>query len=117
MGEMACPTCGNPQLDVDEQNSVVFCKKCGFAVQVDPKTGQTTTLNQGGQGAAPAGGSAGQGVPAVYSGGSIFGMDPLTFWMLGAAALLVLYFVQVIRDITTLFVLALILTIFWWMKR
>lgn len=115
MGEMACPTCGNPQLDVDEQNSVVFCKRCGFAVQVDPQTGQTTTLNAGnaGGGAGPAEG----GAPAAYSSGSIFGMDPLTFWMLGAAALLVLYFVQIIRDLTTLFVLAIILTIFWWMKR
>ena len=110
---MACPTCGNPQLDVDEQNSVVFCKRCGFAVQVDPQTGQTTTLSQGGQGGgAPAGGP-----PAAYSGGSIFGMDPLTFWMLGAAALLVLYFLQIIRDISILFILATILTLYWWMKR
>lgn len=117
MGEMACPTCGNPQLDVDEQNSVVFCKRCGFAVQVDPQTGQTNTLNPGNAGGAAPAGVEAQGAPAAYSSGSIFGMDPLTFWMLGAAALLVLYFVQIIKDITTLFILAIILTIFWWMKR
>ncbi|MFH1247035.1 MAG: hypothetical protein V1644_01515, partial [Candidatus Micrarchaeota archaeon] len=66
MGELACPQCGNPNLDVDEQSSVVYCKKCGFAVKVDPQTGEAVPISQGGQPAQ--GGLAGAGQPAqMYS--------------------------------------------------
>lgn len=112
MGELACPQCGNPNLDVDEQNSVVYCQKCGFAVKVDPQTGEAIPLSPGGQ--TPQGGAA---PAAVYSEKTIFGMDPLTFWMAGFAILLLLFFLSIIRDPTILVLLVAVLTVVWWMKR
>lgn len=117
MGELACPQCGNPNLDVDEQNSVVYCKKCGFAVQVDPKTGEAVPISQGG---APGGAMPGApmaGAPAAYNDHSIFGMDPLTFWMGGFAIILLLFFLRVVSDLMIIAALVVILTIIWWMKR
>lgn len=116
MGELACPQCGNPNLDVDEQNSVVYCKNCGFAVKVDPQTGEAVPISQGGEAKGGAAGTMG-GAPAVYAERSIFGMDPLTFWLLGFVVLLALFFFQIIRDLTILFVLVLVLTGVWWMKK
>ncbi len=118
MGEMACPQCGNPNLDVDEQNSVVYCQKCGFAVKVDPQTGQATPISQG----QAQGGLAGAGAQMPmggYGGGerTIFGMDPLTFWLGGFALLLLLFFLGVIRDFTIIALLLVVLTVVWWMKK
>ncbi len=114
MGELACPQCGNPNLDVDEQSSVVYCKKCGFAVKVDPQTGEAVPISQGGQ--QP--GLAGAGQPQQsYNDHSIIGMDPLTFWMGGFAILLLLFFLGIVRDVTILGLLILILTAVWWMKK
>ncbi len=113
MGELACPQCGNPNLDVDEQNSVVYCQKCGFAVKVDPKTGEAVPISQGQQqGLATAGQP-----PQVYSDKTIFGMDPLTFWMGGFAILLLLFFLGIVRDLTILVALIVVLTAVWWMKH
>ena len=113
-GDLACPQCGNPNLDVDEQNSVVYCQKCGFAVKVDPKTGEAVPISQGGQ---PQGlAEAGQPI-AAYNDHSILSMDPLTFWMGGFAILLLLFFLGVLRDLTILGALVLILTVVWWMKK
>ncbi len=112
--ELACPQCGNPNLDVDEQNSVVYCQKCGFAVKVDPQTGEAVPISQGG---APRGlAEAGQPMQA-YNGHTIFGMDPLTFWMGGFAILLLLFFLGVLRDLTILVLLLAVLTALWWMKK
>src|SRR3989338_2748325 len=95
--DMACPQCGNPNLDVDAQNSVVYCKKCGFAVQVDPQTGNVTPLSQGGAsggGAGPAVGGAPMEAEAYQGGEStVLGMDKLTFFMLGLALLLFAVFI------------------------
>lgn len=82
--DMACPQCGNPKLDVDAQNSVVFCKQCGFAVQVDPQTGNVTPLSQG---SVPQSGEA-QAPPVYQNSGMIFGLDKLTFFLGGSLALL-----------------------------
>ena len=65
--DVSCPQCGNPNLDVDAQNNVVFCKKCGFAVKVDPQTGNVTPISEGGA-AAPA--ESAQSQPS-YSGGRV----------------------------------------------
>jgi len=116
--DVACPQCGNPNLDVDAQNSVVYCKKCGFAVRVDPQTGETTPLSPGGQ----AGGEAppaqgGSESTATYSDHSILEMDAFMFWMVGTAALLFLTLFTVIPDLTWFVVLEVMLTVFWWMKR
>ena len=97
--DVACPQCGNPNLDVDAQNNVVYCKKCGFAVQVDPATGNVTPLTQGG--GAPAGAAMGGGgmamggmqggAPAAYAGGkTFFGFEPVTFSCLGAGVVLLI---------------------------
>ncbi len=112
MGELACPQCGNPNLDVDEQNSVVYCKKCGFAVKVDPQTGEAVPLAPGGQ--TPAIGGAAL-PPQVEK--TVFGMDPLTFWMGGFAILLLLFFLGILRDPVTLLLLVVVLTLVWWFKR
>jgi hypothetical protein len=109
---MACPQCGNPQLDVDAQNNVVFCKKCGFAVQVDPATGNVTPLQQGGPAAQ---------APAAYVEKSVFGMDPLTFWMGGTAILLLATIFGLFRsfgdEITVFVSLEVLLSALWLLKR
>ncbi len=109
--DMACPQCGNPNLDVDPQNSVVYCKKCGFAVQVDPQTGNVTPLSQG---SVPATGQ--QEAPAAYQEtGTILGMDKLTVFMSGVA--LVLFAVFALNlDITIAGILGAVLA-FYYFKR
>jgi len=110
--DVACPNCGNPHLDVDAENSVVYCKKCGFAVRVDPNTGETTPLNPGAQPGSAA------GAPEVYAGGNtIFGMEPFMFWMVGTAVLLFLTLLAVIPDLLWFLGLEVLLTLFWWMRR
>jgi len=90
--DVSCPQCGNPNLDVDAQNNVVYCKKCGFAVSVDPQTGNVTPISEGG---APAQASQPQ---QSYSEGShsILGMEPLTFFLFFLALLAILMFAGVI---------------------
>jgi len=113
--DVACPNCGNPNLDVDSQNSVVYCKKCGFAVRVDPNTGETTPLNPGAQAGAS---KEAAGSQEVYAGGgTVFGMDPFMFWMIGTAVLLFLTLFAVVPDLTWFLGLEVLLTAFWWMRR
>lgn len=107
--QLACPQCGNPQLDVDAQNSVVYCRRCGFAVRVDPRTGEVTPLQQ----------PTPQGVPpTVYrtSEKTIFGMDPLTFLLGGTALLLLLTFIYN-WDTTIFAILEVILFVLWWFLK
>ena len=108
--DIACPQCGNPKLDVDEANSIVYCPKCGFAVKVDPKTGNVTPLSKGG---APT-------PPPAYSGApmtkEVLGMDGLTFFMLGTAVALLLTFMNVI-DVLILAVLEAIFFYLYWTHR
>jgi ribosomal protein S27E len=108
MSELTCPQCGNPNLDVDAENSVVFCRRCGFAVHVDPQTGDVTPLSQGGK---PG------GAPKVYAHHSILGMDPLIFFMGGTAASLILFLWGIIPDLTILFVLILALALAYFKYR
>ncbi len=111
MEGVACPQCGNPNLDVDAQNNVVYCKKCGFAVQVDPATGNVTPISEGGAGAQP---------PAEYagapSGKTILGTDPLTFYLICFALLALVFFIGAI-EIDTLGVLVILLTIYYFYAR
>jgi len=90
--DVSCPQCGNPNLDVDAANNVVYCKKCGFAVQVDPATGNVTPISQGGgAGAAPVAGPA----PAQAGGaakGKILGLDSVTVFLAGEALLAIMLF-------------------------
>lgn len=105
--DVACPQCGNPNLDVDAQNSVVYCRKCGFAVHVDPQTGDVQPL-------AP-GGAPGEAPPA-YAEKTILGTDPLTFLLGGTAALLLLTIINVF-SFSWFVLLEAVLVIFWWYKR
>jgi hypothetical protein len=110
--DVACPQCGNPNLDVDAQNNVVYCRKCGFAVQVDPATGNVTPLSQGG--GAPAGGMAAPtgrgGAPATYAGGkTVFGLEPFTFMALGVGVILLL---GIIYNLSTTLIAALCIVMF-----
>ncbi len=109
--DVACPQCGNPNLDVDPQNNVVYCRKCGFAVQVDPATGNVVPLNPGG---APT--RAGAGAPAVYRGKSILGLEPLTFFMVGTIVLLALTLMKGI-DFSLFMVVEALLLVFYFMMR
>ena len=105
MGEVSCPQCGNPNLDVDAQNSVVYCRKCGFAVRVDPQSGEVTPLQQGG----PVGGT--QAAP--YRQPKVLGLaDPLTFFVGGFAIVAILFFIHAI-DVSTLFALMLLVILLW----
>lgn len=114
--DIACPQCGNPKLQVDEANSVVYCQKCGFAVKVDPQTGKVTPLSKGGGGGAPT-------PPSAYASGgemsgprSIIGMDPITFFMVGIALSLLLTFMGVLD--TMLFMIALIIIFYvYWTRK
>ncbi len=109
---MACPQCGNPRLDVDAENNVVFCRKCGFAVHVDPATGNVTPIQAGGPVAQ---------APPVYHERTILGMDPLTFWMGGTALLLlatIFGFFRSLGEETTVFIaLEALLTAYWFLKK
>ena len=110
--DIACPQCGNPNLDVDEANSVVYCKKCGFAVKVDPATGNVTPISQGG----PQPGTGNLAPPPVYRKSGIFGMDSLTFFMLGLALLLLVTFLYNL-DFTILGVGIAALALIYWKIR
>jgi len=110
--QMACPQCGNPNLDVDAENNVVFCRKCGFAVHVDPATGNVTPIQQGGPAAQ---------APAVYAEKTVFGTDPLTFWMGGTALLLLATIFGLFKafgdEITAFIILEAIITLYWLVKK
>ncbi|MBI5636239.1 hypothetical protein HY993_04725 [Candidatus Micrarchaeota archaeon] len=109
---MACPNCGNPQLDVDAANSVVYCQQCGFAVKVDPNTGEATPINQG---RAP-GSSGGVSAPLGGAGPNVFGMDKLTFLLLVTAVLLLLTFMYNL-DLTIFAVIEAIAVALFFLKR
>lgn len=108
MGEMSCPQCGNPNLDVDAENNVVFCRKCGFAVQVDPQTGEVTPLQQGGAKAS---------APAVYKPRTVLGMDPFTFFMGSTAVLLLLVVLGFFHDLTWYVLLQVLVAAVWYIRR
>ena len=124
--DVACPQCGNPNLDVDAQNNVVYCKKCGFAVQVDPATGNVTPLTQGGGAPAGAamgggmpmgGGGAMSGAPAAYAGGkTFFGFEPFTFACLGAGAVLLISIIYGLDLTLTAAGILLFLLLYVWAK-
>ncbi|MEK6924139.1 MAG: hypothetical protein AABW54_02790 [Candidatus Micrarchaeota archaeon] len=119
MADVSCPNCGNPQLDVDAQNSVVYCRQCGFAVRVDPQTGEAVPISQGN---AP-GGAGAQGAPAaapaVYQQSSFFGLDSTTFLLAGTIAVLIVYYLFLQQGDGGFF-FALILWVvffFYWLKN
>lgn len=111
--DVACPQCGNPNLDVDAQNSVVYCSKCGFSVKVDPQTGNVTPLSEGG-----GQGSQAAAAPAVYEGGesTFLGMDKLTFFLLGLSLILFAVFVFNV-DIVWAGIAGLALLLFYFFRR
>lgn len=105
MGEISCPQCGNPNLDVDAQNNVVYCKNCGFAVQVDPQTGNVTPISQGGAPQQQMGGGAqGGAMPSMHK--TILGMEPFVF--LSVALLLVLLAALLFNFQTTTTIIAIV---------
>ncbi len=108
--DVPCPQCGNPNLQVDEANSVVYCLKCGFAVKVDPQTGQVTPISQGG------GAKGAPSAPPVYRKKEIFGMDGLTFFMLGTAVVPLFTFMANL-DLTLLAIIEAVLFLFYWFNR
>jgi hypothetical protein len=108
--EVACPQCGNPNLDVDEQSSVVYCKKCGFAVKVDPATGNVTPLSDSGPGPSE------MAPPEAYGQRRIFGTDPLTFFLGATALLLFLTFINQL-PMAWFMILESVVLIFWWYNR
>lgn len=114
--EESCPNCGKNNLEIDAQNSVVYCKNCGFAAQVNPQTGEVTTLNPGSQG----GGEA----PAAYASSgspveskSIFGFDPLIFFLLGVTLVLSLMAIGIISDPVIGFLFIGTIVVIWWIKK
>ncbi len=106
--DVSCPQCGNPNLDVDAQNNVVYCKKCGFAVRVDPQTQEVTPISEGGamQASQPS---------ASYSGGekSILGMEPLTFFLIFLVLLAILMFAGVIA-LEHVFIGSIVIFLIYW---
>lgn len=122
MADVSCPQCGNAQLDVDAENSVVFCRNCGFAVKIDPQTGEATPLSQGGGGMEAGGppgmapGYAQAGAPAAYQSKSIFGTDPFTFFLGATIVLLILTFYFQL-SITIFAVLEILLSVYYLMNR
>jgi len=119
MGEVSCPQCGNPNLDVDAQNNVVYCKNCGFAVRVDPQTGNVTPLSPGGGGGGMGAGPA----PAAPSGGgmsthkTVLGMEPFVFMMVGFLFVLLGSILFNAQSFTTIAGLALVLLLWWFFRR
>jgi hypothetical protein len=114
MGEVSCPQCGNTNLDVDAQNNVVYCKNCGFAVRVDPQTGNVTPISQGGAPASAPMASSPQGMPMHKV---IFGMEPFVFL---AISLLLVFLAALIfnfQGTTTIVLISLVLLAWWFGKR
>ena len=112
--DVACPQCGNPNLDVDEQNSVVYCRKCGFAVHVD-QNGEVVPISGAGGGA-----GGGMGAPAVYSEKNILGTDPTTFILGGSAILAAALFLGMLEQyggLNAFAILETVLVIFWFYNR
>lgn len=105
--DVSCPQCGNPNLDVDAPNSVVFCKNCGFAVRVNPETGDVQPLAPGGTPGA---------VPEPYQHKTILGTDPLTFF-LGGTAIFLLLAVLNIFTFSWFIVVEVLLIVYWWYNR
>jgi hypothetical protein len=100
-----CPKCGG-ELSVDQVNSVVYCKKCGWAAQINPETGETTVLSEGG--GRP---------PAAYGHeGQILGFDPLTFWLIVTALVFLFVFMNVL-NLTYGVLIEAVVTVYWWMKK
>ena len=121
MGEISCPNCGNPNLDVDAQSNVVYCKNCGFAVQVDPQTGNVTPINPG-QGASPSGPApAGGGMMPSGGGGvghkTILGMEPFVFLSVGLLAALLVGLLFNFQTVNVLILVALIFLAYWFLRR
>ena len=119
--DVACPQCGNPNLDVDAQNNVVYCKQCGFAVQVDPQTGNVVPISPGAgmpQGPGPQAPPAALGPSPAYSGGhkEILGTEPRTFFLLATTALLLLTFLYA-WDLTWLAIGELIVFLVYWQYK
>ena len=119
--DVACPQCGNPNLEVDAQNNVVYCKQCGFAVQVDPQTGNVVPISPGAgmpQGPGPHPPPAALGPSPAYSGGhkEILGTEPLTFFLLATTALLLLTFLYA-WDLTWLAIGELIVFLVYWQYK
>lgn len=117
----SCPNCGKATLAIDAQNSVVYCTNCGFAAQVNPQTGEVTTLNPG---------NSGGGAPPVYAQNSssgysdsnsfqktIFGFDPLIFFLVGITAVLSLMAIGVITDSLVGFLFIAAVVVIWWLKK
>lgn len=109
--DVACPQCGNPRMEVDAANNVVYCPKCGFAVSVDPQTGNVTPISQGG-GAQQQSAAA----PMQSHGREILGTEPLTFFMFGTAIFLFLALVWSL-DVLILGIAELILFFLYWTHR
>ena len=107
--DVSCPNCGNPQLDVDAQNSVVYCRNCGFAVKVDPQTGEAVPISQGN---APSAGGA-VAAPAVYQQRSFLGTDSTTALLGGTVALVMLYYLFFPTEFLLLIVLWVLFFAYW----
>ncbi len=116
MEGVSCPQCGNPNLDVDAQNNVVFCKNCGFAVQVDPQTGNVTPLSQGGGAGAQAPEAYASAPTSFHGQKTILGTDPLTFFLIGLAAVGFLFFTAAIDDLTAAILGAVVFLAYWYGK-
>ena len=115
MGEVSCPNCGNPNLDVDAQNNVVYCSKCGFAVQVDPQSGNVTPITPG-QGAGPvAAAPAGGGMAVGHK--TILGMEPFVFLSVALLIVLILALVMNFEYMTTLIAVVVVFLAYWFLKR
>src|SRR3989344_6230299 len=116
MGEVSCPQCGNPNLDVDAQNNVVYCRKCGFAVRVDPQTGNVTPISPGGGGGM--GPAPGPSMNAGYDGHkTIFGMEPFVFLSLGLLVVLLGALFFNLQSTTTLIFIVIVLLAYWFLRK
>ncbi|HLD63238.1 MAG TPA: hypothetical protein VI875_05230 [Candidatus Norongarragalinales archaeon] len=116
MGEVSCPQCGNPNLDVDAQNNVVYCKNCGFAVRVDPQTGNVTPLSPGGGGGGMGAASPPTG-PMPSSHKTVLGMEPFVFMMVGFLFVLLGSILFSAQSTTTIIGLTLVLLLWWFFRR
>ncbi|MEM4254833.1 MAG: hypothetical protein QXR53_00690 [Candidatus Norongarragalinales archaeon] len=113
MGEVSCPQCGNPNLDVDAQNNVVYCRNCGFAVRVDPQTGNVTPINPGGGG----GSAMAQATAPMPMHKTVFGMEPFVFMMVGFLLILLGSILFNAQGTTTIIGLVLVLLVWWFLRR
>ncbi|HLC38367.1 MAG TPA: hypothetical protein VJI71_02850, partial [Candidatus Norongarragalinales archaeon] len=88
---------------------------CGFAVKVDPQTGNVTPISQGGGGGMAAPSTAPQAMPSMHK--TVLGMEPFVFLAIGMLLVFLAALIFNFQGTTTIILIAIVLLAWWFGKR